>query len=154
RGQVASRSRFPHRMSAMRLFLSAGEPSGDLHGANLLTALRARQPNLECHGFGGERLTAAGSQLLHPLSQQAIIGILPALRSVPFFADLLERTARFLRSYRPDALVMIDYPGFHWHLARRARELGIPVVYFIPPQLWAWGGWRVAKMRRCVSRVL
>jgi lipid-A-disaccharide synthase len=141
-------------MSAMRLFISAGEPSGDLHGANLIQALRNRQPGIEFDGFGGERMTAAGCNLLYPLSQHATMGFLPVLRSVPFFARLLERTCRHLLNHRPDALVMIDYPGFHWHLARRAKELGIPVVYFIPPQLWAWGGWRIAKMRRSVSRVL
>ena len=138
----------------MRLFISAGEPSGDLHGANLIRALRTRRPDIEFHGFGGERMTAAGCQLLAPLCQYATFGILPALRSVPFFAGLLERTARFLRDHRPDALVMIDYPGFHWHLAARARTLGIPVIYFIAPQLWAWGSWRVAKMRRSISQVL
>ena len=138
----------------MRLFISAGEPSGDLHGANLIRALQARRPGIAFDGFGGERMTEAGCNLLYPLSQRATFGFLPALRSVPFHAGLLERTCRFLRDHRPDALVMIDYPGFHWHLARRARELGIPVVYFIAPQLWAWGSWRVAKMRRSISRVL
>ena len=138
----------------MRLFISAGEPSGDMHGANLIHALRARQPGIEFDGFGGERMTEAGCRLLYPLCQHATFGFLPVLRSVPFFANLLERTARFLRNRRPDAVVMLDYPGFHWHLARRAKALGIPVVYFIPPQLWAWAGWRIAKMRRTVSRVL
>jgi lipid-A-disaccharide synthase len=138
----------------MRLFISAGEPSGDMHGANLIRALRAQRSGIHFDGFGGERMRAAGCHLLYPLSQHATIGFLPVLHSVPFFAGLLERTARFVRANRPDALVMIDYPGFHWHLARRACALGIPVVYFIPPQLWAWGSWRVAKMRRSVSRVL
>jgi lipid-A-disaccharide synthase len=138
----------------MRLFISAGEPSGDVHGANLIRAVQARRGDVEFDGFGGERMAAAGGRLLYPLSQHATIGFLPVLRSVPFFARLLECAARFLRTNQPDALVMIDYPGFHWHLARRAHALGIPVVYFIPPQLWAWGGWRIAKMRRTVSRVL
>ena len=138
----------------MRLFISAGEPSGDLHGANLIRALRARRSGIDFDGFGGDRMSDAGCHLLYPLSQHATMGILPVLRSVPFFAGLLERTCRFLRAHRPDALVMIDYPGFHWHLARRAKEMGIPVIYFIPPQLWAWGSWRIAKMRRTVSRVL
>jgi lipid-A-disaccharide synthase len=141
-------------MSTMRLFISAGEPSGDLHGANLIRALAARQPGIEFDGFGGDRMAEAGCRLLHPLSRHAFIGFVPVFRSVPFFAGLLERAARFLREHRPDALVLIDYPGFHWHLAGRAKVLRIPVVYFIPPQLWAWGGWRVAKMRRTVSRVL
>src|SRR5262249_41918376 len=141
-------------MSVMRLFISAGEPSGDVHGANLIRALRARCPDAEFAGLGGERMAEAGCRVLYPLSRHAVVGLVPVLRSFPFFAALLERAARFLRVHRPAALVMIASPGSHWPLARGAQQLGIPVVYFIPPQLWAWGGWRAAKMRRTVSRVL
>jgi lipid-A-disaccharide synthase len=73
---------------------------------------------------------------------------------VPQFAAILRRADRFFRQEKPDALVMIDFPGFHWWLAKRARQHGIPVIYFVPPQLWAWGGWRIKKMRQRVDRVL
>ena len=138
----------------MRLFISAGEPSGDLHGANLVRALRTLRPDVECCGFGGERLAAAGCRLLYPLVDHAVVGLLRVVKSVPEFAAILRRADRFFRQEKPNALVIIDFPGFHWWLAKRARQHRIPVIYFVPPQLWAWGAWRVKKMRERVDRVL
>lgn len=138
----------------MRIFISAGEPSGDLHGANLLQALRERCPTLECDGFGGERMEAAGCRLLYPLCRLAVMWFARVLAKAPVFLGLLSRADRFFRHRRPDAVVLIDYPGFHWWLARRAHFHGIPVFYFVPPQLWGWAGWRVGKMRRWVDHVL
>src|SRR5262245_26374432 len=138
----------------MRLFISAGEPSGDLHGANLVQALRRLYPGADCAGFGGERLAAAGCPLVYPLADHAVVGVLRVLGSVNHFRRVLALADEHFRTRRPDALVLIDFPGFHWWLARRARAHGIPVVYFVPPQLWAWGGWRVGKMRRLVDHAL
>lgn len=138
----------------MRIFISSGEPSGDLHGANLLRALKEHRPDLECSGFGAERLAGAGCCLLYPLAEHAIVGIARAVASVPLHRRILALADRHFRHWRPDAVVLIDNPGFHWWLARTARACGIPVVYFVPPQLWAWGGWRAAKMRRLIDRVL
>ncbi len=138
----------------MRLFVSAGEPSGDLHGANLIHALRQREPSLEIHGFGGERMAAAGGRLLYPLCDLAVVGLAPVLANLPRFWRLLGEADRFFEQQRPDALVLIDYPGFHWWLARRARAHGVPVLYFVPPQIWGWLTYRVHKMRRLTDRVL
>jgi lipid-A-disaccharide synthase len=138
----------------MRLFVSAGEPSGDLHGANLIHCLRRHEPGLQVDGFGGERMAAAGCRLVYPLCELALVGLFRVLANVPLFWRILGRADRAFRERRPDAVVLIDYPGFHWWLARRARAHGIPVIYFVPPQLWAWASWRVAKMRRLTDRVL
>ena len=138
----------------MHLFVSAGEPSGDLHAANLVRAVRQLDPDATFAGFGGERLTAAGCPLVYPLCDYAVVGILPAVASVPHFRRVLALADRSFRERCPDAVVLIDYPGFHWWLARRAKAHGIPVVYFVPPQLWAWGGWRAGKMRRLIDHVL
>ncbi len=138
----------------MRVFISAGEPSGDLHGANLALALRRACPEVECVGFGGERMEGAGCRLLYPLSRLAFIGWLRALSHLAGFIRLLRQADAEFTARRPDAVVLIDYPGFHWWLARRARASGIPVVYFVPPQIWAWAGWRVKKMRRLINHVL
>lgn len=138
----------------MRLFVSAGEPSGDLHGANLIQALRQREPRLELHGFGGERMAAAGCQLAYPLCDMALVGLYRVLVNVPKFWRILGLADRLFQEQRPDALVLIDFPGFHWWLARRARAHGIPVVYFVPPQIWGWLTYRVHKMRRLIDRVL
>jgi lipid-A-disaccharide synthase len=138
----------------MRIFVSAGEPSGDLHGSNLVRAMQQVDAGVECVGFGGERMTAAGCTLLYPLSQHAVTGFVPVLAGASRFLKLLKQAARFFESHRPDAVVLIDYPGFHWWLARSAHKRGIPVYYFVPPQIWAWASWRVKKMRRFVDQVL
>jgi lipid-A-disaccharide synthase len=138
----------------MRIFICAGEPSGDLHGANLIRELRRLRPGVECVGFGGERMEAAGARLLYPLCRLAVMWFLRVLANAPTFLSLLSRADRYFRHRRPDAVVLIDYPGFNWWLARRAHFHGIPVFYFVPPQLWAWAGWRVRKMRRWVDHVL
>src|SRR5579871_5272372 len=130
----------------MRIFFSAGEPSGELHGANLIRTLQQSQPGVECIGFGGERMRQAGCQLLYPLSQLAVMWFWRVLVRAPVFLDLIARADRFFRQQRPDAVVLIDYPGFNWWLARRAHCHGIPVFYFVPPQLWGWAGWRVEKV--------
>jgi lipid-A-disaccharide synthase len=138
----------------MRIFISAGEPSGDLHGANLVRALRRARPGIECVGFGGERMEAAGCQLLYPLCNLAVVGLWRVLTNISKFRRLLSDATRFFREHRPDAVVLIDYPGFHWWLAKAARREGIPVSFFIPPQLWAWASWRVKRMRASVDHVL
>ena len=138
----------------MRIFLCAGEASGDVHGANLIRALRQRRPDVECVGFGGERMEAAGCHLLYPLARLAVMWFLRVLLRAPHFLRLLSQADRFFRDRRPDAVVLIDFPGFNWHLARLAHARGIPVFYFVAPQLWAWAGWRVRKMRRTVDHVL
>lgn len=138
----------------MRIFICAGEPSGDLHGANLIQALRQQHPGVECVGFGGDRMEAAGCRLLYPLCQLAVMWFLRVLLNAPTFLRLLSQADRFFRHQRPDAVVLIDYPGFNWWLARRAHFHGIPVFWFVPPQLWGWAGWRVRKMQRWVDHVL
>jgi lipid-A-disaccharide synthase len=138
----------------MRIFLCAGEPSGDLHGANLVRNLRELDPAIECVGFGGERMAEAGCKLFYPLCRLAVMWFARVLANAHVFLDLLIKADRYFRRCRPDAVVLIDYPGFNWWLARRAHFHGIPVFYFVPPQLWGWAGWRVEKMRRWVDHVL
>ncbi|MEI7683456.1 MAG: lipid-A-disaccharide synthase [Planctomycetota bacterium] len=138
----------------MRIFISVGEPSGDIHGASLIRELQSRHANVDIVGFGGDRMKAEGAKLLFPLVQLAVMGIVRVLSNITTFLSLLSRADRYFRHHRPDAVVLIDYPGFNWWIARRAKFHGIPVFYFVPPQLWAWAGWRVEKMRRFVDHVL
>jgi lipid-A-disaccharide synthase len=138
----------------MRLFISAGEPSGDLHAANLIHNLRTLQPNLACAGFGGERMKAAGCDLLFPLAQHAIMGLTGIISQVPTMWRLLRRASDWIEVNKPDAVVLVDYPGFHWWLAKRAKKLGVPVVSFVAPQIWSWATHRVRKVRACFDHVL
>lgn len=138
----------------MKIFFSAGEPSGDLHGANLIRALRSRDADFEAVGYGGPEMSAAGCRLHADLTALAVMWFARVLVNLHRFAHLVSRADRFFRHHRPDGVVLIDYPGFNWWIARRAKAHGIPVFYYAPPQVWAWGRWRVAKMRRLVDHVL
>ena len=138
----------------MHLFISAGEPSGDLHGSNFVRAVRQRVPDAQLVGFGGDRMAAAGADLHFPLTQLAVMWFGKALANLPTFFKHGRRAEVYFRSRRPDAVVLIDYPGFNFALAKRAHRAGIPVYYFVPPQLWGWAGWRSEKMRKWVRTVL
>ena len=138
----------------MRLFFSVGEPSGDLHGANLIRELSSRRNDFEFVGYGGPRMAAAGCQLHEDLTKFAMMWFFRVLLKLHYFWDLVSRADRYFRHHRPDAVVLIDYPGFNWWIARRAKAHGIPVFYYGVPQLWAWAGWRVKKMRKFVDHVL
>jgi lipid-A-disaccharide synthase len=137
-----------------RLFFCAGEPRGDLHAANLIRRLRERAPDLEAVGYGGPRMAAAGCQLHADLTELAVMWFLRALTNIHKFWDLCSRADRYFRHHRPDGVVLIDYPGFNWWIAWRAKIHGIPVFYYTPPQIWAWATWRARKMKRLSDHVL
>ncbi len=138
----------------MKIFISAGEPSGDLHGANLIRALRQLQPAVDIHAFGGERMAQAGCHMVYPLCNHAVMGLTAVLAELPRFIRILRLFARWLKEHKPDRVVLIDYPGLHWWLARIAHGQGIPVYYFVPPQIWAWATHRVKRMKKYVDRIL
>ena len=137
----------------MHVFVSAGEPSGDLHGANLVKSLRKFDPSVKCVGFGGDRMADAGCDLLYPLCNLSVMWFAQAIANALRFIRLLKQAENYFRDERPDALVMIDFPGFHWKLAERAKKHGVPVYFFVPPQIWAWAQWRAKKMKRLVDHV-
>lgn len=138
----------------MHLFLSAGEPSGDLHAANLVRALRARHPSVRVTGFAGPKAAAAGAELLYPLASVAVMGFVRVLRHIRTFLRLGRQAEASWAADRPDAVVVIDCSGFNLPLARRAHAAGIPVYYFVPPQMWAWRSYRVKKVRAYCAGVL
>ncbi len=136
------------------IFFSVGEPSGDVHGANLIRQLRDRRASFEAVGYGGPKMAAAGCRLHADLTSLAVMWFGRALLNLHKFWDLAGRADRYFRHHRPDAVVLIDYPGFNWWIARRAKAHGVPVFYYTPPQIWSWAQWRVTKMRRLVDHVL
>ena len=138
----------------LQIFFSAGEPSGDVHGANLIRQLHQRCDRFEAVGYGGPEMAAAGCRLHADLTDLAVMWFLRALLNLDKFWELAGRADRYFRHHRPDAVVLIDYPGFNWWIAWRAKVHGIPVFYYIPPQIWSWARWRVKKMRRLVDHVL
>lgn len=137
-----------------RIYLCAGESSGDLHGAHLVTALRNADPDVICEGIGGPRMAQAGMRLHFDLASMAIMGFVEVLRRLWFIRNLFERTVGELRRDRPNCLVLIDYPGFNLRLAERAHAMQIPVVYYISPQVWAWKAGRIKTIARVVKKML
>ncbi|MBI2433950.1 MAG: lipid-A-disaccharide synthase, partial [Candidatus Hydrogenedentes bacterium] len=137
-----------------RLFFVAGESSGDMHGAGLIRALRSQEPELICEGLGGHLMEAEGMALRHDLASDAIMGFTEVVKHLLPIRRLLLDTVEHLRQTRPAALVLIDYPGFNIRLAKRAHALGIPVLYYISPQVWAWKKGRIHTLARCVSKML
>lgn len=139
---------------ANRFLFSVGEPSGDIHGANLIRALRRQLPDATFIGLGGPLMNKAGCELIFPLADHPIMGVSGALRAIPFLFGILKNIEEEIRRERPTAVILIDYPGFNWHVAKLAKRLGVPVVYYVPPQIWAWATHRVRKMRKYVDHVL
>jgi len=139
-------------MGHPRIFISAGETSGDLHGANLVRALRRLAPEAEIAGLGGPRMARAGLRLLENTSDFGVIG-LGFLGSASRYLATLSRADRFIGQWQPDVVVTIDCPGFHFLLASRVRARRIPLLWYIPPQLWAWAPWRAKKLARRFTHV-
>lgn len=138
----------------MRIYLIAGEASGDLHGAALVRALREREPGIAVMGIGGSLLAAAGMEIRVDNRDLAVVGISEVIWHARDLKRALKVVSSDLARERPEALVLIDFPDFNLMAARRAKSLGIPVVYYIPPQVWAWRKGRLRKIGRRVDRVL
>ncbi|MEZ6088291.1 MAG: hypothetical protein R3C05_09755 [Pirellulaceae bacterium] len=136
------------------IFFSAGEPSGDQHAARLIQALRRRQPQMAFRGFGGPAMELEGCRLDYELTNLAVMGLVEVAPKLSEFYRVASQAKEIFRQETPDAVVLLDFPGFNWHIAKRAKACGIPVYYYLPPQLWAWAPWRLRKVRRYVDKVL
>ncbi len=132
----------------MKIMLSAGETSGDLHGAALARELRALDPSIALIGFGGAEMAAAGVTLRQNYTDYNVMGISAVLLNLRRIFVLLDDLTRLMEEERPDVLVIIDYPDFNWRLAARAKERGIPVFSYIPPSAWAW---RKGRAKSCAA---
>jgi len=136
------------------VLISCGEPSGDLYAGALTRELIALCPGLRVEGFGGERLRDAGATLVGDYRGLTVTGLVEALKVLPRSYAMYRRLVRAARERRPDVLVVIDYPDFNFRLAAAVRALGIPVVYYIAPQVWAWRSGRMRTLRRIADRIL
>jgi lipid-A-disaccharide synthase len=138
----------------VKIFFSVGEPSGDLHAANLIRRLRSQVPDIECVGFGGPKMESAGCHLLYELTQFAVMFLGQALKNLRFFFRLIAQADQYFGEHHVDAVVLIDYSGFNWWIARKAKKHKLPVFYYGVPQVWAWGSWRIHKIRKLVDHIL
>ena len=130
----------------------AGEASGDLHAAGVAAELAQLRPDLAMTGVGGTRMRDAGVELLQDMERMAVMGFVEVLRHVPAHYALLRRLRARLRSGRVRLLVLVDYPGFNLRVAAEAQKAGVPVLYFITPQVWAWRKHRLRGMARVITR--
>jgi lipid-A-disaccharide synthase len=136
-----------------RVLMIAGEASGDLHGSSVVRALKVLSPSVEVAGVGGERMRREGMELVRDIADLGFMGFVEVLRNLGTIRDLKRTLIGELERRRPDVVVLIDYPGFNLRFAREAKSRGIPVLYYISPQVWAWHRGRVKNMRSLVDRM-
>ncbi len=141
-------------MKHKNILLIAGEVSADQHGAHLIAELKKLEPALSFWGIGGDSLAAQGMKLLFHLKQMSFLGIGEVLQHLPFIFKVLKQIKLEAQIKKPDLAILIDYPGFNLRLASALKKMGIPIVYYISPQLWAWGKGRIKKIRAYVDLML
>lgn len=140
-------------LSRRHVVIVAGEASGDLHGAALVAAMRRRAAGLRFSGIGGRALRQAGVRLVADAAELAVVGLTEVVARLPAIRRALGAVRRLLREARPGLVILIDFPDFNLRVAAEARRWGIPVLYFISPQLWAWRAGRVRQVRRRVDHM-
>lgn len=136
-----------------KIMISVGEASGDLHGASVASALKEQQPDIQIFGMGGEQMRAAGVDIVYDIADLGVIGIVEVIKNLPRLFRLRDMLADLMDKERPDALVIIDYPGFNVRLAKIAKAKGIPVISYISPSAWAWGKGRAKELAGIAERV-
>ena len=141
-------------MNSLKLFLVAGEPSGDLHGSLLIREIKRISPDIKLVGIGGKLMEGEGLTLYEDLASKAIVGFWEVLRKIGYFRELFKKTIELIKEEKPDALILIDYPGFNLRLAKEAKRLGFKVIYYISPQVWAWGTKRVEILKEFVDEII
>ncbi|MGB9856598.1 MAG: lipid-A-disaccharide synthase [Dictyoglomaceae bacterium] len=129
----------------MKIMFSVGEVSGDVHGAYLIKALKKYNLNLSFYGLGGERMKEEGLNLIANVTRFSTIGFIEPIPYIPIFLKLLNKMEQILKKEKPDLLILIDFQGFNIPLAKKAKKLGIPTIYYFAPQYWLWGKRENAK---------
>ena len=137
-----------------KILIIAGEASGDLHGSSLIKELKKINSNLEVFGIGGNRMKREGMKLIFNIDKLSFMGFFEVLKNLSFVRRVMRTMVSVAETRRPHLAILIDYPGFNLRFAKRIKKLGIPVVYYISPQVWAWGGNRVKKMKNLIDRMV
>lgn len=140
-------------MEPKTIVMIAGEASGDLHGAHVTRALKKRNSDIFICGMGSRAMKAAGVKVIIDADELSVVGITEVLAKMPKLLKAMRRLKRLLASLKPDLLILIDFPDFNLHIAATAKKLGIPVLYYISPQIWAWREKRVKKIRARVDHM-
>lgn len=138
----------------MKYYIVSGEASGDLHGSNLIKELKIRDPQASFRCWGGDKMQAAGAEIVKHYRELAFMGFAEVLMNLRTILRNLQFCKEDIAAHQPDALILIDYPGFNLRIARWAKEHGLKVIYYISPQVWAWKESRAKMMRQCIDKLL
>ena len=141
-------------MSPKKILIVSGEPSGDLHASNLVKDLKTLDPNLKFFGLGGNLSKKAGVDVIFDISELAIIGIAEVFKHLSTIRKIYAQIIDRIESEKPDLAILVDYPGFNLRLAKALKRRNIPVIYYISPQIWAWGMDRIATIKACVVKMI
>ncbi|MFO7446738.1 MAG: lipid-A-disaccharide synthase [Ignavibacteriaceae bacterium] len=139
---------------ANNIMIIAGEVSGDLHGASLITELKRIDSTIDICGIGGDKMKAAGMQLIYHIDRMAFLGFVEVVKHIPFIKKVQRQLIDTVIQRGIKTVVLIDYPGFNLSIAKRLKELGIKIIYYISPQIWAWGAGRINKIKTLVDKML
>ena len=142
----------PEAKKTYRIFISAAEPSADVHCAALITTLKQSACNIDFVGVGGPKMAAAGCQLLETTTAHAAMTY-NAFSQVGFFYKLIKRITRYLQSNKVDLVIVCDSPAFNFHIAKAAKKAGLKTLFYVAPQLWSWAGWRIRKVRKYCDKL-
>ncbi|MFD2920193.1 lipid-A-disaccharide synthase [Terrimonas rubra] len=137
-----------------KYYIIAGEASGDLHGSNLIKAMKVLQPGADFRAWGGDKMQAAGATLVKHYRDLAFMGFVEVVMNLRTIFKNLALCKQDISNYKPDAIILVDYPGFNLRIAKWAKEQGIKVIYYISPQVWAWKANRVKMMKQCIDKML
>jgi len=140
-------------LETKKIFISAGETSGDMHGSNLMLEIHKKNPSIKFYGLGRNKMSEAGLQCIRDMSSQSVMW-LQSLKKIPGLWKIFKDCYRFFDEEKPELLILIDYVGFNLYLAKAAKKRNIPVMYYISPQLWAHGSWRIKKIKKFVDRMV
>ncbi len=138
----------------MKIIIVAGEPSGDLHASNLILALRKLQPDIEISALGGHKMQEAGARLLHNIADSAVVGFTEVLKNLSYFKEIFKELLDHIEAQKPDAVILVDFPGFNLRLAKALKSKNIPIIYYISPQVWAWGKKRIHLIKRLIDKMI
>ncbi|MDX1701403.1 MAG: lipid-A-disaccharide synthase, partial [Melioribacteraceae bacterium] len=139
---------------ASRLLIIAGEASGDLHGSALITELIKMNKDIEIYGIGGDKMISSGMKANFHINQMSFLGFIEIIKHLPFIRKVKRELLHLVKEKNIHNVVLIDYPGFNLSFAKSVNKLGIKSIYYISPQIWAWGHGRITKIREYISRMI
>jgi lipid-A-disaccharide synthase len=137
-----------------KILIVAGEASGDLHGSSLIREMKNLNSQFQFFGIGGDRMKREGMELVYDIDKLSIMGFFEVIKNLGLIREVMKTMVKTAEQRKPDLVVLIDYPGFNLRFAKKVKKMGIPIVYYISPQVWAWGGNRVKRMKGLIDKMI